>query len=465
MRRLLAIVAVLVPLALLAAGTTAGTTHAARAGAAASGPTPRTPIRHFLMLMQEGHSFDNYFGRYPGADGLPGDACLPADPDRRGGRCVRPFHLGDRSASLPHSARTFRNQLNGGRMDGFVRALSRIGAEQPQAPMGFYDARDIPFYWNLADRYVLFDRFFAASSGGSVSNHMFWLTGTPGDRRYPDRIPPGGFRSAGAPATIFDRLQERGLSWKVYIQDYDPGVTFRTAARPGVRSTQATWMPLLSYPRYVDDPDLRRHFVDLSELFADAARGTLPAVAYVVPASSSEHPPGRVESGARLIRRIVGSLLLSRLWKSSAFMWTYDNWGGWYDHVRPPRVDRDGYGFRVPALLVSAWARRGHVDHTTLDVTSALRFIQYNWNLRPLASRDAKATPFLGAFDFAAGPRRAVIPPIDRAGARPVRARRAVIYAGYGGAALLGLAVIAAAAAGTRRRRPRPAARTRGAHR
>jgi phospholipase C len=456
MRRLLIIIAVLAPLALL------GTATARAAGA----PSPRTPIKHFLMLMQEGHSFDNYFGRYPGADGIPAATCMPVDPARRGGRCVRPFHLGDRSASLPHSRRTFANQSNGGGMDGFVRALARLGSQDSGAPMGFYDARDIPFYWNLADQYVLFDRFFAASAGGSVSNHMFWLTGTPGDRRYPDRIPPGGFSGAGGPDTIFDRVGQRGLSWKVYVQDYDPNVTFRTAARPGARSTQATWMPLLSYPRYVDDPKLKSHIVDLSELFADAARGTLPAVAYVVPASSSEHPPGRIEAGSRLVRRIVGSLLLSRLWKSSAFMWTYDNWGGWYDHVRPPRVDQDGYGFRVPALLVSSWARRGHVDHTTLDATSALRFIEYNWNLRPLARRDAKATPFLGAFDFGAGPRRAVIPALDRHSARPASARRAVIYAGYAGATLLAFVVIAAAAAGTRtRRRPRPPARTRGPHR
>ena len=455
MRRLLAIVAVLVPLALLAAGTTAGTTHAARAGAAASGPTPRTPIRHFLMLMQEGHSFDNYFGRYPGADGIPADACMPTG---RAGRCVRPFHLGDRSSSLPHGRGTFAAQYNRGRMDGFVRALSELGIKDATGPMGFYGAGDIPFYWNVADNYVLFDRFFASAAAGSVMNHMYWLTGTPGDRRYPDAIPPGGF---GRLPTIFDRLQARGISWKVYVQSYDPAITFRTAGRHR-RASQATWMPLLSYARYVDDPRLFGHIADLSELFTDADRGTLPAVAYIVPAGSSEHPPGSVQAGVRLVRRIVNALMLGPAWRSSAFMWTYDTWGGWYDHVPPPRVDRYGYGFRVPALLVSAWARRHRVDHTQLDFTSALRFIEANWRLAPLAARDAKANTFAGAFDFSSGPRAPAILPMTRGAPAPAGSRRSVIYAGYGGAAVLAaLLVVLAAARGPERRPPRRFARSR----
>lgn len=425
------------------------------AGAAqppASVPTT-TPIKHFLMLMQEGHSFDNYFGSYPGADGIPAGTCMPVDPGNRARPprpCVRPFHLGDRSAGLPHSRLSFARQYRGGRMDGFVSSFAQLGVQQPGTPMGFYDARDIPFYWNLADNYVLFDRFFAAAAGGSVMNHMYWLTGTPGDVRELDRIPLQGF---GQLPTIFDRLQERGISWKAYVQDYDPAITYRTAARHR-RASQATWMPLLSYARYVDDPRLSRHIVDLSELFTDADRGTLPSVAYIVPASSSEHPPGRVQGGMRLVRRIVNALLLSPSWPSSAFMWTYDTWGGWYDHVRPPKVDAYGDGFRVPALLVSAYARRRAVDHTRLDTTSALRFVEDNWHVRPLARRDARAPTFGEAFDFARGPRPPVILPMTRGRPAVKLVRRWPIFAGYGGAsALAALLLAVAVAAGARRRR------------
>jgi phospholipase C len=413
---------------------------AASSGAAAAAPT-RTPIKHFVMLMQEGHSFDNYFGRYPGADGIPPRTCMRVDPARRESRCYRPFHLGDRSANLPHSALTYERQHAAGRMNGFVAALADLGVPDPKFPMGFYDDRDIPFYWNVADDYVLFDRFFAAGTGGSVMNHMYWVTGTPGDPAYPDSIPPQGF---GSLPTIFDRLNERRVSWKVYVEDYKPTITYRTAARHR-RASQATWMPLLSYARYLDNPGLNRHIVDISRLFSDADRGKLPAVAYVVPANSSEHPPGRIQGGVGLVRRIVNSMTLSPSWPSSAFMWTYDTWGGWYDHVPPPRVDAYGNGFRVPALMVSAYARRGRVDHTRMDVTSALRFIEDNWRLRPLATRDAKANSLAGAFDFAAGPRPPAILPLGRGTPAPRVVRRSVIYAGYGGAAIFaGLLVVLA---------------------
>jgi phospholipase C len=426
---------------------------AGAAGSAAPGPT-RTPIRHFLMLMQEGHSFDNYFGRYPGVDGIPAHACMPVHPGGRGGPCVAPFHLGDRSAGLPHSRRTFLAQYDHGRMDGFVRSLAELGFRDPRSAMGYYDGRDIPFYWNLADRYVLFDRFFSAAAGGSVMNHMYWLTGTPGDLRHPDAIPPRGF---GRLPTIFDRLEARHISWKVYVENYDPRITYRTAGRHR-RASQATWMPLLSYARYIDDPRLSRHIVDISQLFTDADRGTLPAVAYVVPANSSEHPPGSVNAGERLVRRIVNGLMLSPDWRSSAFLWTYDTWGGWYDHVLPPRLDPYGDGFRVPALLVSAYARHHAVDHTRLDTTSALRFIEANWRLAPLARRDARANSFAGAFDFAAGPRAPVIPPLSRGAPAPRPVRRSVVYVGYGGAAALAALLIALAAGGVRPpSRPRPA--------
>jgi phospholipase C len=398
------------------------------AAAPVTAPQTRTPIAHFLTLMQEGHSFDNYFGTYPGADGIPPRTCVPVDPALGRRPCVRPFRLGERSAGLPHGAHAFATQHNGGRMDGFVAALSRLGIENASAPMGFHDARDLPYYWNLAEDNVLFDRFFAASSGGSVPNHMYWVSGTAGSAADPDRVPASGFTGA----TIFDRLQARGISWKVYVEDFDPRVTFRSDRH----ANQVAWMPLLAYDRFLDDPRLRSHIVDLADLFTDADRGTLPAVSYTVPHTSSEHPPGSVDAGVRLVRHLVNALSLSPDWPSSALLLSYDNWGGWYDHVRPRRVDRHGNGFRVPAMLIGPYARRHVVDHTPLDTTSALRFIEDNWRLKPLARRDARATSLIGAFDFAAGPRRPGILPLDRRAPAIKGVQVSFIYAGYGGAAL-----------------------------
>ena len=180
-----------------------------------------TPIKHFIVLLQQNHTFDNYFGTYPGADVLPKNTCLPLNVGAEG--CVEPYHLSKTSiADLDHSYSTFLKQYNNGRMDGFVAALNELG-QDGRIAMGYYDDRDIPYYWNLADRYVLFDRFFSSATGGSVWNRMFWVAGVPGNET--NRIPEGGFQDI---PTIFDRLQERGISWKFYVNQYDPSLNYHS---------------------------------------------------------------------------------------------------------------------------------------------------------------------------------------------------------------------------------------------
>jgi phospholipase C len=412
---------------------------------AAAEPRPATPIEHFVVLMQENHSFDNYFGTFPGADGIPPDSCMPLTRSASGGRCVRPFRLGDRAApDLPHDARTHRIQYSRGAMDGFVRGASADRQDPELSVMGFYGSQDLPFHWNVAREYVLFDRFFAAAPGGSVANHLFWLTGTAGG--HGGHIPEEGF---GELTTIFDRLEERGISWKFYVQDYDPRRTIATAGRAD-RSTQAVRVPLLNFPRYVRDTRLFRHVVDLQEYYEDLDRGTLPAVAYIAPAGGSEHPPGGVAPGQTLVRTLITALARSKAWRSSAFMWTYDEWGGWFDHVRPP----PGRGFRVPALLVSPYARRGAVDSTPLDHTSILKFIERNWRLAPLARRDAQARSFAEAFDFAREPRKPSIIAAQLGSAQRGSPRRWLIYLLYGAAVMLGVGLVAFVASGSRTQVP-----------
>ena len=391
----------------------------AGAAPAAAESRPTTPIEHFVVLMQENHSFDNYFGTYPGADGIPKGTCMPVG--KRSRPCVRPFRLGGLPVpDLGHDRRIHRIQYARGRMDGFVRAASIDRQTVDRSVMGYYDDRDLPFYWNVADEYVLFDRFFAATTDGSVASHMFWVTGTPGD-------PDGGF---GDRATIFDRLDRRGISWKFYVEDYDPR-----------QPTQAVRVPLLNSARYVGDPKRFGRIVDLDEYYEDLRDGRLPQVAYIAPAGSSEHPPGRIGAGEALVKRLITALSMSSAWDTSAFMWTYDDWGGWFDHVRPPKVAGGTLGFRVPALLVSPYARRGYVDSTRLDTTSILRFIEDNWKLEPLAGRDARANSLAGAFDFSKAPRAPSIVAAERGSEDPTAVRRWVIYLGYGAALVLSAAV------------------------
>jgi phospholipase C len=279
---------------------------------------------------------------------------------------------------------------------------------------------------------------------------MFWVTGGPGNPEG-DVIPKQGFDEQ---TTIFDRLEEKGISWRFYVQNYDPRITFRSKAL-GDHGSQVVWVPLLDYPRYIDNPELFKHIVPMDRFYDDVQRGTLPSVSYLVPSGSSEHPPGSIKAGETFVRTIIGALMRSKLWSSSAFHWTYDDWGGWYDHVRPPQVDRFGYGFRAPAVLVSAYARRGHVEHATMDFTSILKFIEENWGLKPLTARDRAATSLMRAFDFTKPPRQAVLLDRDRH-VRPIpEPRRAAVYVGYSAATLLALLMIAVAVKWDRsKRRP-----------
>ncbi|MEA2438511.1 MAG: phospholipase, partial [Thermoleophilaceae bacterium] len=203
----------------------------------------------------------------------------------------------------------------------------------------------------------------------------------------------------------------------------------------------------------IDNPRLFAHIVPIEQYYEDLRRGTLPAVSYVAPSGSSEHPPGSIKAGETFVRTMINALMRSSSWSSSAFTWTYDDWGGWYDHVKPPKVDRFGYGFRAPALLVSAYSKRGYVSHKTLDFTSILRFIEDNWGLRSLSSRDRRANSIADAFDFAASPREAVFLGRERGVVAPKEPRRLAVYVSYATALVLVLAVIALAILRDRRRR------------
>ena len=207
-------------------------------------------------------------------------------------------------------------------------------------------------------------------------------------------------------------------------------------------------------PRFVQSPRLASNIVDMKQFFRDAQAGRLPAVSYIAPGGVSEHPPGKLVAGQTFVRSIVNELMRSPDWKSTAFVLTYDSWGGWYDHVRPPVVDRYGYGFRVPTLLVSAYAKRGAIDHQTLDFTSILRFIEDNWRLAPLASRDANARSIASAFDFSAPPRAPAFVSMTRTLPPAATAHTRVVYWAYGGAVVLALVLIAGAQATRRRMRP-----------
>ena len=357
-------------------------------------------IKHVVVIMQENHTFDNYFGTFPGADNLSQAPPVPLDPRNPDSPRLKPFHLDDpRTPDLNHAVVSAQAAYNQGKMDGFVAAQTERKLPGKLA-VGYYDERDLPYYWHLARNYVLADRFFSSALGGSLINHQYWVAAN--GSGFGESIPTDGINLP----TIFDRLEEAHVGWKFYVKNYEPTLNFRHVKGTNPKDSQLAWIPLLTMPTFVDNPQRMANIVDLGHLFSDLAHGDLPPVSYLVQGGTSEHPPGHVVNGQNATVSIIDAIMRSQFWESTAVILTWDDWGGWYDHVAPPQVDKDGLGFRVPALIVSPYARRGHILHETADFTSILKLIERLHGLSPLTTRDDKAYDLLGAFDFQQRPRR-----------------------------------------------------------
>jgi phospholipase C len=457
-------------LALLLGTAPAASALSAPAVAAAVPHPATTPIKHFVFLMQGGRTFDNYFGTYPGADGLGAGTCQPLSVSDPAGHCVKPFLLDNSErAPLGANATIIASQWNGGKMNGFVAAYQQQGRDGAMA-MGYYNATQLPFYWEAAQNYVLFDHFFSSAQYDIRNNRSYWVSASPAPGGT-GRIPAGGY---GNLQTIFDRLQAANVSWKFYVQGYNRAQTYESVS-PDSSETQTARVPLVDFQRFTHDPSLASHIVGLDQYYRDLRAGTLPAVAYVASSSGDDERSAQsVSAGQSMVNTMTTQLMESKYWDNSAFMWSYDGSGGWYDGVRPPTVAGQPLGYRVPAVLISPYARKGLVSHTVLDYTSALKFIEQNWTLAPLTVRDKHASSLLSAFDFGQVPRS---PVLLRAGpasqldafptARSLTGHQArAVYVLYGGAATVTilLPVIAAlATARSSRRRIRAASGTESA--
>ena len=337
-----------------------------------AGATSR-PISHVVVVLQENHTFDNYFGTYPGADGIVGSpVCLPTAPGST--KCVAPFHSPTLTpADMNHNRPAALADYHGGAMDGFVYS------EGSPATMGYFDRSDLPRYWAAAERYVLCDRYFTSVMSESAPNHLFLVAGTCGgilDDKVPASVPF---------PPVFQSLDAKGISWKVY------GFT--------------KWYERFAYVQ--GTPSARSRFGSAASFAKDLAGGALPSVSWVIGApGGSEHPPANIQLGQNSVADdIVNPIGASPYWDSTALFVTWDDYGGFYDHVAPPQVDGVGYGFRVPCLVISPYARSGFVDPTVRDHASILRFVEDSFGLAPLSSRDAAADGMGSAFDFTAPPR------------------------------------------------------------
>ena len=427
-------------------------------------------IRHIIIIMQENRSFDSYFGTFPGADGIPmtrgkPSVCVP-DPATR--RCVAP-HIDHANVNGggPHGVASATADVAGGKMDGFIAQaeLGRRGCLDPTDPactnasvpdvMGYHAGSDIPNYWTYARDFVLEDHMFEPNASWSLPAHLFLVSEWSADctrhdnpsscvnslqtrrRDHPPNRPAYyGGKTSSTPVYAWTDLTyllyRAHVSWRYYVVsgsepdcENDEALTcapvFQSSNTPGI------WNPLPWFDTVKADGQLG-NIESAERFYAAAASGTLPAVSWVVPSSAvSEHPPAPVSWGQSYVTSLVDAVMRSPDWSSTAIFLAWDDWGGFYDHVRPPVVDENGYGLRVPAIVISPYAKEGYVDHQVLSFDAYDKFIEDDFlggqrldpatdgrpDPRPsVREREAILGNLVDDFDFGQSPRPPVMLPV-----------------------------------------------------
>ena len=355
-------------------------THAP-AALAASGPQGIQKIKHVIVIMQENRSFDSYFGTYPGADGIPKGVCVP-DPLHH--TCIKPYvDHHDSNAGGPHVNANSIADVNGGKMNGFVKEAEttcKSGKPCSTDVMGHHVASDIPDYWAYANNFTLDDHMFESDDSWSLPAHMQMVSAWSANCSNPANpmscigtdSPRNRTAANPRPFAWTDLtwlLHVDHVSWGYYL---DHGA--QSAANPA--GVPTIWNPMPGFTDVKQDHQ-EGDIQSLSTFMSQAKAGTLPAVSWLVPdAADSEHPPALVSRGQAYVTRIINAVMRSKDWDSSAIFLAWDDWGGFYDNIVPKTVDSLGFGIRVPAMVISPYARRGFIDHQPLSSDAYLAFIE-----------------------------------------------------------------------------------------
>ncbi len=361
-------------------------------GAAASFLKVRNPLQHIIVDLQENRSFDHYYGFAPFA-GIYGVPAGYTQPDGHGGT-IAPYHFTSLATpDIGHNWSATHAEYDGGAMDGFY-TTDGINC------MGFYTAGDLPFYYSLHDTSTLCTNYFCSLLGPTWPNRFYSAAGTSGG------ITTNGVWGYGVfdYPIILDLLEDAHLSWKVYNVGMD-SVPFGN-----------TDNVFFFWKRFAHD---QRTHGNKQDFFTDLRQGTLPNVSWIIPSFArgwDEHPPAEISVGMDIVHELVDGLRNSSAWATSAYIHTYDEAGGYFDHVRPPQLDAFGLGMRVPTWIISPFAKPAHLEPTVYEHTSTLKFIEAVYNLPTLASANHlfdSGTPSGGNYEAANGPVGPPAPPRD----------------------------------------------------
>ncbi|MGH2636883.1 MAG: alkaline phosphatase family protein [Actinomycetota bacterium] len=370
-------------------------------------------LEHLIFIVQENRSFDHYFGTFPGAEGFPRqggriDVCIP-DPVL--GRCVRPYHTSNQlQLGGPHAQRHSRSDVNGGTMNGFVQTVveSPIECAADRSPpscdpylgpqgqpdvMSYLTKREIPNYWTYAREFVLQDHMFAPADSWTLPAHLFLVSAwaarceDPRDpmscvsdlelqeesqiQRTREDVPIWAWTD------ITYLLHEQDVSWSYFVGDdtclFDPCPKDKDGRRTVPHQNPLPWFTTVRQNHQIRN--VRGH----EDFFTAAAQGELPSVSWIMPYSGVGEHPGAGEpvwKGQRHVTKLINAVMEGPDWNETAIFLTWDDWGGFYDHVEPPRVDLNGYGIRVPGIVISPWVEAGTIDSQTLSFDAYLRLIE-----------------------------------------------------------------------------------------
>jgi phospholipase C len=426
------------------------------------------PIKHFIFIIQENHSFDSYFGTFPGANGIPAGTMLPDYPG--GPRVNKPFLLQRTHvlSDFPHSWVAAKIDYDNGAMDGFLWGEYPAGRsyygqgiatpapipglvhvhpkdttplpqvrevrsphgfaddEDPEAPdieeqnealsvaqaspsgspnpadrpkyvidsIGYMDATIIPNYWEYASKFTLCDAFFSSITGPSLPNHLYTIAAQSGGAAGDLGLSRGKEVTFSFPS-IIELFGQSNVTWKYY-----------TGSNP---KETTIWNPLPGFRAFAKDFTLDSHFALTKRFYADLNAGTLPQVCWLTPTFAlSEHPPEDVQAGMWYVTRLINAVMRSSYWNSCAIILMWDDYGGFYDHVPPIQTDEYGFGFRVPAIVISPYSKSGTIVHTQYDLTSPLKLVETAFGLSSLTPRDGGSNTMLDCFDFSETP----LPPV-----------------------------------------------------
>ena len=450
---------------MLTAATSAAAAPTVAASAEADQPADIHKIKHIIIIMQENRSFDSYFGTFPGADGIPMVNGKPVtcsyDPEKH--VCIYPYHNPkDMNSGGPHTNHAALVDIDGGKMDGFVKSAleSRhkvcANLNTPDCTeftddtdvMGWHDDREIPNYWTYAKDFVLQDHMFESTESWSLPAHLYLVSAwsayckdakdpmscrseldNPEHAHHPQRWEFHDFtKPEYAWTDLTYLLHKNHVSWAYYLSegmapDCADGEISCVKRRQELK-VPSIWNPLPNFTTVHDDGELA-NVQPLDNYFEAAQQGTLPSVCWIVPNDAvSEHGPASIHAGQAYVTRVINAAMEGREWKSTAIFLAWDDFGGFYDHEKPIKVDANGYGFRVPAMVISPYAKHGFIDHQVLSFDAYLKFIEDDFlggaRLNPATDGrpDSRPTvreqvPILGDlradFDFSQHPRKPVI--------------------------------------------------------